>query len=140
MSEKKDRPPRDPKVDLTSTLTGENLPRPLARTDSGEVTTDIQVEVIGGPMDGLRQRVSKEILTIGRGEIHDLSLGLDRMVSTNHAAILREGEHYWLEDLDSRNGTFIGDERIDRRTLIGPGTIFIVGRTPIQFMPYRSGV
>jgi len=98
----------------------------------------IQVEVVGGPMDGLVAKVSRTYLTIGRGEMHDISLPLDLMVSSSHACIVREGDHYWLEDLGSRNGTYIGDERIVKRTLIGPGTIFVVGRTCLEFMPHRG--
>ncbi len=124
--------------DMTATVVDVVLPRPDRQLVPEDVGAEIQVEVIGGPMDGLRQRVSKPLLTIGRGEIHDLSLGLDRMVSTNHACIVREGDHFHLEDLDSRNGTYIGDERIDQRSLIGPGTIFVVGRTCLEFMPYRG--
>lgn len=95
----------------------------------------IHVEVLGGPMDGLRKRVARPRFTMGRGVGNDLQLPLDPMVSGNHAHILREGEHFWLEDLGSRNGVFLGDRRLTERVLIGRGTIFRIGQTELEFLP-----
>jgi len=95
----------------------------------------IHLEVIGGPMDGHRARGPGALFTLGRGAENDLALPIDPMVSGRHALIIREGQHYWLEDLESSNGTFIGDRRLEERTLLGPGTTFRVGQTVLEFMP-----
>jgi len=95
----------------------------------------IQLEVVGGPMDGERRRVETASFAIGRGEMNDLTLHQDPTISNRHARIAREGRHYWLEDLNSSNGTFIGDKRIRERSLIGAGSVFVVGRTTLEFMP-----
>ncbi len=86
-------------------------------------------------MDGLRSRVSSPSFSIGRETSNDLTLTLDPMVSGRHTRIAREGHHYWLEDLESRNGVYLGDSRVSERVLIGPGTTFTVGRTLLEFMP-----
>ncbi len=112
--------------------------RPRARPESRifpQHSGQIQVEIVGGPMDGAGCRVPKETVIIGRGQDSDLSLFLDPLVSMKHARIVREDRHYWLEDLDSSNGTYLGDEKIRQRTLIGPGTIFVVGETCLEFTP-----
>ena len=96
---------------------------------------DIHVEVVGGPMDGLWARAREAHFTIGRSRRSNLVLPLDPMVSTDHAILVREGQAFWLEDLDSRNGTFLGDQQVEGRTLIGPGTTFTVGQTQIEFQP-----
>jgi pSer/pThr/pTyr-binding forkhead associated (FHA) protein len=98
-------------------------------------TSAFRAEVIGGPMDGKKVRVESDWFTVGRGEKNDLSLPHDPMVSTNHARVVREGRRYWLEDLGSRNGTFVGGVRLEGRVGIEPGTLFIVGNTCIEFMP-----
>ena len=98
-------------------------------------TRTLQVEVVGGPLDGQRCTVPGSAMTIGRDEDNDLSLKIDRMASARHARIVREGDHFWLEDRNSRNGTFLGDRRIRERTLIGPGTLFTIGRTSLEFDP-----
>ena len=130
MSDRQERGTRD-KVDLDPSKT---LVLPLAGEPQEEVW-NIQVEVVGGSMDGLRGRVSSPSFSIGREPGNDLALTKDPMVSGNHARIVREGHHYWLEDLGSRNGVYLGDRRLTERVLIGPGTTFIVGRTELEFMP-----
>ena len=119
---------------LSSTMIGSVLPD--FKVDTGHDELDyMEMEVVGGPMDGLSVRVSGETLTVGRGTHNDLPLPLDPMVSSHHARIEREGQHFWLEDLDSRNGTYLGDKRIEDRVLLGFGTTFLVGQTRLEFMP-----
>ena len=86
-------------------------------------------------MDGEIQRVETASFAIGRGEMNDLTLRQDPTISIRHARIVREGRHYWLEDLNSSNGTFIGDKQIRERSLIGEGSVFVVGQTTLEFTP-----
>ena len=95
----------------------------------------IRLEIVGGPMDGVTAHAAGDALVIGRSPRSDLCLHLDPLVSAEHARIVRDGSGYWLEDLDSRNGTYVGDERINGRTLIGPGAQFVLGNTCMEFMP-----
>jgi pSer/pThr/pTyr-binding forkhead associated (FHA) protein len=111
-----------------------DLPMGALQPATGPPRT-MELEVVGGPMDGHRTVVHGSVATIGRAEDNDLVLALDATISTRHARIVREGDHYWLEDLGSRNGTFLGDVRIRERALIGPGTLFAVGRTRLEFSP-----
>jgi pSer/pThr/pTyr-binding forkhead associated (FHA) protein len=129
------RSPEKPDPDPTSTvmLERETLRKPLTGlTESRELV----VEVVGGPMDGRRKRFTADALTIGRRETNDLSLALDSTVSGKHARIVREENQYWLEDRGSRNGTYIHEERIAARVLIGPGSIFFTGQTCLELTYY----
>jgi len=125
------KPARTP-IDPSATVIYDPRPRDQARPETEPVRC-IQLEVIGGPMDGQSKRVAKAIMTVGRSETNDFVLGYDPMVSGTHARIVREGDHYWLEDLGSRNGTYFGDERLRSRSLIAPGSNFVVGRTSLEF-------
>jgi len=49
--------------------------------------------------------LEKKITTIGRGPDNDIVIR-DERVSKEHARIVKLGTEYYLEDLDSRNGTF----------------------------------
>ncbi len=133
MSESEDGGSREPEMDLTKTVVLEERPAPTPPVP--EKVEHISVEVVGGPMDGLRNRVEKAEFTIGRDAGNDLALTVDPMVSGWHARISREGHHYWLVDLDSRNGVYLGDQRLQKRSLIGFGTRFTVGHTHLEFMP-----
>ncbi len=111
-----------------------HLPRPRFATGI-EPAWQMSVEVVGGPMDGTRRRVEGDTLTIGRKAENDLCLAMDPSVSGRHARLVREGQTFWLEDRGSRNGTFLGDQRLGERVPIGPGSTFMTGRTQIDFMP-----
>jgi DNA-binding response OmpR family regulator len=58
--------------------------------------------------------LSRATTTIGRWEDNDVVIA-DRWVSRYHAQIQRQGTHYLIEDLDSKNGLFVNGERV-----IGP--------------------
>lgn len=56
-------------------------------------------------------------------------------VSGHHARLIRVGEGYLVEDLQSRNHTFVNDEQVARRRL-HDGDLLRVGRTVFR---YRAG-
>ncbi len=128
-------PPPVPEFDPTSTMVfpapTQLRPRPLP-----DGYWHIHVEIVGGgAMDGQRARVEGSRLSLGRNPTNDLPLAQDPMISGLHARIVREGDHFWLEDLGSRNGVYIGDQRLEERALIGRGTTFTLGQTQVEFMP-----
>jgi ABC-type multidrug transport system ATPase subunit len=56
---------------------------------------------------------------IGRDESADIPLS-DARASWNHAVIRAEGPVWVLEDAGSRNGTFLGNQRVNRMEITGP--------------------
>jgi DNA-binding NtrC family response regulator len=62
-----------------------------------------------------------------------LSLAIaDGRMSSQHARISRLGNGWILEDLSSKNGTWVGSQRVSRHTL-ADGDAFVVGHTVIVF-------
>jgi class 3 adenylate cyclase len=55
----------------------------------------------------------------------------DPWISSMHAMFERRGGECWVVDLDSRNGTFLGDERVRELRLL-PGTTIRFGRTEVR--------
>jgi hypothetical protein len=64
--------------------------------------------------DGPGHDVAKERFLIGRGAHCDLVIDSAK-ISREHAAIVREADGWWIEDLGSSNGTWFRGERIARR-------------------------
>jgi pSer/pThr/pTyr-binding forkhead associated (FHA) protein len=112
---------------------------------------DISITFMSGPLDGHTMRFDQpaiggsSVLTIGRRENCDIYLPFDNQVSRLHAKL---GIHsvgvtasesvadpsvlsFWLEDGESRNGTFIERDKqpVRKRTALRPGTLFRIGRT-----------
>ena len=69
----------------------------------------------------------------------DIDLISDLYVSHVHARLVYEEDHYWVEDLDSANGTFVDGAKIAEKTLLGPGSQIKIGWTLISVrMPELS--
>jgi len=60
--------------------------------------------------------VRRDRFLIGRGRHCDLVLDSAK-VSREHAVIRREGDGWWIEDLGSSNGTWLGKARVERRRI-----------------------
>ncbi len=70
-------------------------------------------------------------ITIGRNGDNELQID-NIAVSGKHARIIREKNNYIIEDLESTNGTFVNQKRVDRRVLrerdlitIGKHSLFV---------------
>lgn len=69
--------------------------------------------------------------TIGRSRECDVQLN-DTNVSRRHAEVTREGDTWWITDLDSTNGTEVNGRRVDRARL-EDGDRIRIGGTDLAF-------
>lgn len=94
-----------------------------------------QVVVAEGPLKGSHMAIaSVEDITLGRADSNDFVLG-DDYASSRHARLFRRGSEWFVEDLDSRNGTFVQGTRIDQPERVSVGTDIKMGRTIVRLMP-----
>jgi serine phosphatase RsbU (regulator of sigma subunit)/pSer/pThr/pTyr-binding forkhead associated (FHA) protein len=76
-------------------------------------------------MPATRYAIDRDRAVIGRNSDCDVPLDV-AAVSRRHAAIVREKEHFFVEDLDSRNGTFLNDERVVKRAPLRDGDQLLI--------------
>jgi transcriptional regulator with GAF, ATPase, and Fis domain len=95
-----------------------------------------KVVVVSGTEQGREVEISKPRVTGGRSIINDLVLS-DKAISGSHFEILARDDGYRLRDLDSTNGTFIGELRV-REVWLRPGQEFRVGHTTLRFVPTQD--
>jgi hypothetical protein len=70
--------------------------------------------------------------TVGRkGGRVDVELNWDARVSRRHGQFWQVSGELWFQDLDSRNGSFHGQTRLDKRLRLLPGDSVLVGETAI---------
>lgn len=93
------------------------------------VASDAELVVLGSKRRAYP--LSKDALTIGRLETCDIALD-DPGASRRHAEVRREGDEWFLIDLDSTNGTLLNGRSV-RRQRLSPKDIVLIGTTQIQF-------
>jgi DNA-binding winged helix-turn-helix (wHTH) protein len=107
-----------------------------------ELTIGAAAAADGGPRFVLRIGSRRVALgpganIIGRGTDADVFVN-DASVSRHHARITIDGVTVHVEDLDSKNGTWIADARIDRSTLLPHGAIVVFGSVEAMLVVERS--
>ena len=89
------------------------------------------VLVVDGANKGERADLAQAPILIGRGA--DAAIRLDDdYVSTRHARIAASGDQWFVEDLGSTNGTYIGSARITQPTTLTLGTQVRIGKTILE--------
>jgi hypothetical protein len=89
------------------------------------------VLVVDGANKGERADLAQAPILIGRGA--DAAIRLDDdYVSTRHARIGASGGQWFVEDLGSTNGTYIGSARITQPTTLTLGTQVRIGKTLLE--------
>jgi pSer/pThr/pTyr-binding forkhead associated (FHA) protein len=89
------------------------------------------VLVVEGANSGDRADLAQAPILIGRGS--DAAIRLDDdYVSTRHARIASSGDQWFVEDLGSTNGTYIGSARITQPTTLTLGTQVRIGKTILE--------
>jgi Inner membrane component of T3SS, cytoplasmic domain len=89
------------------------------------------VLVVDGANKGERAELAQAPILIGRGA--DAAIRLDDdYVSTRHARIAASGDQWFVEDLGSTNGTYIGSARITQPTTLTLGTQVRIGKTLLE--------
>ena len=89
------------------------------------------VLVTEGPNTGVSAALAEAPLLIGRGP--DAAIRLDDdYASTRHARIAASGDQWYVEDLGSTNGTYLGATRITQPTTVGTGSQIRIGKTILE--------
>ena len=119
------RVPEGARPNATPTPRGKNKGAPKRR---GAPTT---LRVGEGANNGESAPLSEAPLLIGRGSDAAIKLD-DDYVSTRHARVASDGEQWYVEDLGSTNGTYVGSSRITQPTPITTGTQVRIGKTILE--------
>ncbi|MEI2810977.1 MAG: FHA domain-containing protein [Nocardioides sp.] len=87
--------------------------------------------VTEGPNAGSSAQLADAPLLIGRGP--DAAIRLDDdYASTRHARIAASGDQWFVEDLGSTNGTYLGATRITQPTTLAAGSQIRIGKTILE--------
>jgi pSer/pThr/pTyr-binding forkhead associated (FHA) protein len=88
-----------------------------------------QFKFLSGARVGQTEAFAKAYVGLGRHPLSDVRFDAERDldVSARHAAIVRRGETFVIQDLGSRNGTFVNGTRITGDTPLHDGDVIGFG-------------
>jgi DNA-binding winged helix-turn-helix (wHTH) protein len=69
------------------------------------------ITIVEGKYANQHWALEEDDVVLGRDDIADIVLP-ERQISRQHIRIFKEGDQYYIEDLDSKNGTWVNGQRI----------------------------
>ena len=97
------------------------------------------LELVRGVTPGKRFNLDGERAVVGRSAECEVPLDVPA-VSRRHAAVLQEKGRFFVEDLRSRNGTFINDKKVVDRTPLRDGDYLVICDQEFRFHSGRETV
>jgi len=89
------------------------------------------LEIIKGKDQGKKYRLEREEIIIGRNKECDIEID-DPEISRRHLRLFTENGRWFVEDLQSTNGTYVNKLRVDRYR-VNPGDKIKAGQTYFRF-------
>ena len=107
------------------------LPATPSATPAGAGAALNTIVVTAGPLTGTQLTLTANPLLVGRSPDSSLVLD-DGYASSRHARFYRSGHQVIVEDLDSTNGTWVGETRIHEPTILPAGVPVTIGKTVLE--------
>jgi pSer/pThr/pTyr-binding forkhead associated (FHA) protein len=102
--------------------------KPSKRQQKKKRGAPTQLVISEGANAGVSVPLEGQPILLGRGADATIRLD-DDYVSTRHARFVPHGDDWYIEDLGSTNGTYIGSQRITTPMVVAIGVQVRVGKT-----------
>jgi predicted component of type VI protein secretion system len=123
---------------VVSSIAKQNAPRLAATGRSAELgleepdeTEATHVAMLTGKAAGSKIALDKRELVIGRAPNCDLPL-TDEFASNMHAKLVKVGDDWVLQDLNSTNGTYLDGKRVTTPATVRLNTTIRIGATNFE--------
>lgn len=93
-----------------------------------------QLVVTAGQLAGTKLTLGESQITIGRAEDSTLVI-TDDYASARHARLIPRAGQWFIEDLGSTNGTYLGRSKVNIPTPVPLGVPIRIGRTSLELRP-----
>ncbi len=90
--------------------------------------------VVGGELNGSIFDLNGHVVTIGRSADNTIALDFNG-ISRYHFKILAEDDGFILEDLGSKNGTFLNNKKVEGNIGLNKGDIIKIGAVALKYLP-----
>lgn len=106
-----------------------NLGSSVSRTQINLPAT--KLVITNGVAAGTEIPLDVDLITIGRSGDSTLAI-VDEYTSSHHAKLTRNGDEWTLTDLDSTNGTKLGENRVTKPVRVPLNTPITIGQTTFE--------
>jgi pSer/pThr/pTyr-binding forkhead associated (FHA) protein len=120
-----------PAAPATPTPAAASPAAPPRSTRGTRSSSPTRLVVTEGPLRGTIVPLGTSSVMVGRSPSCTLVLD-DDYSSSRHARVFPLADGWYVEDLGSTNGTFVGEHRIDGPTRLPTGTPVRVGRSVLE--------
>ena len=90
--------------------------------------------IVGGEMGGRLFDLKDQTVSVGRNPDNVICLDF-KGVSRYHFKLTFNNNSWLLEDVNSRNGTFLNDQKLDSKKALEKGDIIKVGAVALKYIP-----
>ena len=118
------------RVDSRAARKAGKAPKP-AKPPRSRRSAPTQLVIVDGYNAGTAIPLGEEPIVLGRGSDGSIRLD-DDYVSTRHARFVPRNGQWFVEDLGSTNGTYVGNQRLTRPTPVNLGTPVRLGKTVVE--------
>ncbi|AZA12461.1 FHA domain-containing protein [Corynebacterium choanae] len=109
--------------------------RPVKKLRGRDKQQATSLLIVSGPRTNMVFDMSGlSSLTLGRGADSTVDLGDDYATKT-HARLFTTAGGWYVEDLESRNGTLVGGRKITEPEPVGVGDDITIGQSIVRLMP-----
>ncbi|UYQ77634.1 FHA domain-containing protein [Glutamicibacter sp. JL.03c] len=103
----------------------------LAEPEAPARKAATSLAIVEGPLAGNSIPLSGQPIMFGRAQDATVVLD-DDYASGRHARLFPQGSRWFIEDLGSTNGTFVGDSQLTRAQPVEPGQRIRIGKTVLE--------
>lgn len=93
--------------------------------------------VLNGPQPGRIITVQSDEIVIGRGANVGARIE-DNGLSRQHARVFRRGDRWYIEDLESTNGTYVGGQPVKVPRIVSDGDRVLVGQSTLLRITFQD--
>lgn len=118
-----------------STILITDIKSALATSESEAMKKPAALLVVGGDLNGTIFDLNESTLSIGRNADNEIPLEFNG-ISRYHFKVIKQSEDRWIiQDLGSKNGTFVNNKKITSDNYLNKGDIIKVGNIALKYLP-----
>ncbi len=107
---------------------------PNCQSDNGDGMQDTSTAYLVDLVSNHKIRIPTPACKVGRDEANDIVVSGDQSISRHHLTIINENNQYYIDDNDSRHGTFLNGSQIKTREVINDGDVVKIGVSLFWFV------